>query len=149
SGFRDGVSGQSCVGSNTIRDPATRSISNVLGRSSRGWNATSGCTRSASGGGSYFSEALPLMRRHEFRQRVPIRRRLRVEWDRRSRMNGAASSPLFSALPERTDRPSAGDVMIEAIADAVALKLQRMAGMSQRLMDIDEAAKYLGMTTHA
>lgn len=63
--------------------------------------------------------------------------------------SGAATSPIFSSPPERTERASAGDVMIEAIADAVALKLQRMAGMSQRLMDIDEAAKYLGMTTHA
>lgn len=39
--------------------------------------------------------------------------------------------------------------MIEAIAEAVALKLERMAGMQQRLMEIEDAAKYLGMTVHA
>lgn len=39
--------------------------------------------------------------------------------------------------------------MIEAIAEAVAVRLERMAAISQRLMDIEEAAKYLGMTAHA
>jgi Helix-turn-helix domain len=39
--------------------------------------------------------------------------------------------------------------MIEAIAEAVALKLERMVGASQRLMDIEEAARYLGLSTHA
>jgi hypothetical protein len=39
--------------------------------------------------------------------------------------------------------------MIEAIAEAVAIKLERIAGTSQRLMDVDEAAKYLGMTPHS
>lgn len=44
---------------------------------------------------------------------------------------------------------TAGDAMIEAIAEAVARKLERMNGWSQRLMEIDDAAKYLGMTDHA
>ena len=44
---------------------------------------------------------------------------------------------------------SAGDLLIEAIADAVALKLERMAGLQQRLMDLHDAAKYLGMTEDA
>lgn len=39
--------------------------------------------------------------------------------------------------------------MIEAIADAVASKLERMINASQRLMDLDEAARYLGMSPHA
>jgi hypothetical protein len=39
--------------------------------------------------------------------------------------------------------------MIEAIAEAVAVKLERMAVTSQRLLDVEEAAKYLGMTPHA
>jgi hypothetical protein len=39
--------------------------------------------------------------------------------------------------------------MIEAIAEAVALRLERIAATSQRLMDVEEAAKYLGMTPHA
>ena len=43
----------------------------------------------------------------------------------------------------------AGDALIDAIADAVALKLERMAGCSQRLFDIDQAATYLGMTPAA
>jgi excisionase family DNA binding protein len=42
-----------------------------------------------------------------------------------------------------------GDAMIEAIAEAVALKLERMNGVQQRLMEIEEAAKYLGMTVPA
>ena len=44
---------------------------------------------------------------------------------------------------------SPGDAMIQAIAEAVALKLERMAGMQQRLMEVKEAAKYLGMTEDA
>jgi hypothetical protein len=44
---------------------------------------------------------------------------------------------------------TADDLMIEAIAEAVALKLERMAGMQQCLMEIEDAAKYLGMTVHA
>jgi excisionase family DNA binding protein len=44
---------------------------------------------------------------------------------------------------------SAGDSFIEAIADAVARRLERMAGMRQRLMDVHDAAKYLGMTENA
>lgn len=44
---------------------------------------------------------------------------------------------------------SAGDFLIEAIANAVALKLERMAGMHQRLMDVKDAARYLGMTEDA
>ena len=50
---------------------------------------------------------------------------------------------------ETNDRLSPGDAMIEAIAEAVATKLSRMANMAQRLMDVEEAAKYLGMTSHA
>lgn len=44
---------------------------------------------------------------------------------------------------------TAGDTMIEAIAEAVAQKLERLAGMQQRLMEIEDAAKYLGMSVHA
>jgi hypothetical protein len=50
---------------------------------------------------------------------------------------------------EKDERLSPGDAMIEAIAEAVARKLFRMANVSQRLMDVEEAAKYLGMTPHA
>jgi hypothetical protein len=38
--------------------------------------------------------------------------------------------------------PTAGDALIEAIANAVALKLERMAGMQQRLMDVKDGARY-------
>ncbi len=41
---------------------------------------------------------------------------------------------------------TAGDGLIDAIAEAVALKLERMAGCSQRLLDIDQAAQYLGLS---
>lgn len=44
---------------------------------------------------------------------------------------------------------SAGDLLVEAIADAVARRLERMAGAQQRLMDVHGAAKYLGMTEPA
>lgn len=44
---------------------------------------------------------------------------------------------------------SPGDMMIQAIAEAVALKLERMNGASQRLMELPEAAKYLGMSVPA
>ena len=44
---------------------------------------------------------------------------------------------------------SAGDLMIDAIATAVASKIERMAGMRQRLLDIHSAAEYLGMTEPA
>jgi len=39
--------------------------------------------------------------------------------------------------------------MIEAIADAVALRLERIAGMRQRLLDVHKAAEYLGMSEHS
>ena len=47
-------------------------------------------------------------------------------------------------------RPAtAGDLLIEAIADAVALRLERMVSVQQRLMDLHDTAKYLGMTEDA
>ena len=46
-------------------------------------------------------------------------------------------------------RGSAGDALVDAIADAVALRLENMAGCTQRLMEIDQAAEYLGMTPAA
>jgi chromatin segregation and condensation protein Rec8/ScpA/Scc1 (kleisin family) len=42
-----------------------------------------------------------------------------------------------------------GDIMIDAIAEAVVKRIERIVATSQRLMDIDEAARYLGMTPHA
>ena len=44
---------------------------------------------------------------------------------------------------------SAGDQLIASIADAVATRLERMASCTQRLLDIDGAAMYLGMTVAA
>jgi Helix-turn-helix domain len=43
----------------------------------------------------------------------------------------------------------AGDLLIEALAEAVARKLERMVASQQRLLDVEDAAKYLGMTAHA
>ena len=68
--------------------------------------------------------------------------------------SGAASShPQLAKIQdhqlEKDGRLSPGDAMIEAIAEAVAVKLSRLSTMSQRLMDVEEAAKYLGMTPHA
>jgi hypothetical protein len=59
--------------------------------------------------------------------------------------------PKLQDQPVRKEEAgmSAGDAMIEAIAEAVATKLERMAGMRQRLMDIKDTAKYLGMTEDA
>jgi hypothetical protein len=57
--------------------------------------------------------------------------------------------PAIQGYEEERQRVSPGDVMIEAIAEAVAVKLSRMATTSQRLMDGEEAAKYLGMAPHA
>lgn len=42
-----------------------------------------------------------------------------------------------------------GDILIKAIADAVALRLERMAGVKQRLLELEEAAAYLSMTPGA
>jgi hypothetical protein len=44
---------------------------------------------------------------------------------------------------------NAGYALIEAFADAVARRLERMAGVQQRLLDVHDAAKYLGMTQDA
>jgi hypothetical protein len=63
------------------------------------------------------------------------------------RTGGKRMSKLVEMLNPR--QPTAGDLLIEAIADAVALKLERMAGLQQRLMDLHDAAKYLGMTEDA
>lgn len=41
---------------------------------------------------------------------------------------------------------NAGEGLIDAIADAVAARLEQFVGMRQRLFDIDQAAEYLGMT---
>jgi hypothetical protein len=43
----------------------------------------------------------------------------------------------------------AGDVLIEAIAEAVARKLEHTVTSQQRLLGLEDAAKYLGLTTHA
>jgi hypothetical protein len=67
-------------------------------------------------------------------------------------MSSGVAGSQFVAIQgyeEEKQRVSPGDAMIEAIAEAVAMKLSRMATMSQRLMDVEEAAKYLGMTPHA
>ncbi len=44
---------------------------------------------------------------------------------------------------------SAGDILIQGLADAVALRLERMASCNQRLLDIDQAANYLGLSPGA
>ena len=53
-------------------------------------------------------------------------------------------SLLPPSAPVRT-----GDLFIEEIAEAVARKLERMVASQQRLLDVDDAAQYLGMTVHA
>jgi hypothetical protein len=64
--------------------------------------------------------------------------------------NGSAPAAPTYRPPDATFAGSTpGDTLIEAIADAVARKLERMAGMQQRLMDVKDAAKYLGMTEDA
>jgi hypothetical protein len=50
---------------------------------------------------------------------------------------------------EPSTRARAGEAMIEAIAEAVASKIERIMNTAQRLMGIEEAAHYLGMTVHA
>ncbi len=61
----------------------------------------------------------------------------------------------MSTLPVNQNRDtrdagmSAGDFLVEAIAEAVARKLERMAGMQQRLMDVHDAATYLGLSEPA
>ena len=52
---------------------------------------------------------------------------------------------MASALDAR----SVGESLINAIAEAVAAKLESMAGCNQRLLDIDQAAQYLGMSVMA
>lgn len=67
-------------------------------------------------------------------------------------ISGTVNSPALAIGGSRSEKDgptSAGDAMIEAIADAVALRLERMAGMRQRLLDIHQAAEYLGMSEHA
>jgi hypothetical protein len=44
---------------------------------------------------------------------------------------------------------NAGESLIEAIAEAVFAKLEKFSGMRQRLMDLEDAATYLGMTPYA
>jgi hypothetical protein len=39
--------------------------------------------------------------------------------------------------------------LIDAFAEAIAIKVEKIAGTPQRLMEVDDAAKYLGMTVHA
>ena len=67
-------------------------------------------------------------------------------------MSSSIAGSEFAATQryaEEKQRISPGDAMIEAIAEAVAMKLTRIATTPQRLMDVEEGAKYLGMTPHA
>jgi hypothetical protein len=41
---------------------------------------------------------------------------------------------------------TAGDHFFEALADAVAIRVERMLNCNQRLLDVEQAAAYLGMT---
>jgi excisionase family DNA binding protein len=41
---------------------------------------------------------------------------------------------------------SAGDAMIDAIAEAVAQRLEKMSGTSRRLLDMEQTVEYLGMS---
>lgn len=41
---------------------------------------------------------------------------------------------------------SAGDAMIDAIAEAVASRLEKMSTTRQRLLPLERAAEYLGMS---
>jgi len=42
-----------------------------------------------------------------------------------------------------------GDQFFEALADAVAVRVERMLNCNQRLLDVEQAAAYLGMTAIA
>jgi hypothetical protein len=42
-----------------------------------------------------------------------------------------------------------GDALVEAIAEAVSLRLEGLLVLPQRLFDIDEAARYLGMSAYS
>jgi hypothetical protein len=44
---------------------------------------------------------------------------------------------------------SAGDLLIEAIADAVARKLDFLRNTQRRLVEVEEATTYLGMSVNA
>jgi hypothetical protein len=55
----------------------------------------------------------------------------------------------FECVTQAEQSARAGDLLIEAIANAVAQKLGRMTGAQQRLMALEEAAMYLGMSIHA
>jgi hypothetical protein len=62
---------------------------------------------------------------------------------RKPEPNGVApAAPICRRSDSHLAVPTAGDALIEAIANAVALKLERMAGMQQRLMDVKDAARY-------
>jgi helix-turn-helix protein len=44
---------------------------------------------------------------------------------------------------------SAGDSLVEAIGNAVASRIQNWAGCTQRLLDVGQAARYLGLSPAA
>jgi hypothetical protein len=50
---------------------------------------------------------------------------------------------------DTAEQPSAGDLMVKAIARELARELRNWAGLETRLMDIHSAAKYLDMTEAA
>jgi hypothetical protein len=50
---------------------------------------------------------------------------------------------------EESPKQGAGDMLIDSIAEAVVRKMERLMGTQQRLLEIEDAAKYLGMTAHA
>ncbi|MFL6448691.1 MAG: helix-turn-helix domain-containing protein [Bryobacteraceae bacterium] len=66
-------------------------------------------------------------------------------------VNGNAASPTSAEdyfnfdLAGRT----AGELFFEAFAEAIVRRLEPLVGMRQRLMDVHDAAQYLGMTENA
>src|SRR4051812_38152713 len=63
-------------------------------------------------------------------------------------MRSLALAGSESLLPASTTL-GPGDLLIEALAEAVARKLERMVASQQRLLEVEDAAQYLGMTAHA
>jgi len=58
-----------------------------------------------------------------------------------------SGEPFYYHFP--VESASAGDALIKAIVKEVVRELERLLAMQQRLMDVHDAATYLGMTVAA
>src|SRR4051812_40274825 len=63
--------------------------------------------------------------------------------------NAAGPTSVEDHLNSSLAGQTAGELFFEAFAEVIVRRLEPLVGMRQRLMDVHDAAQYLGMTENA